>query len=140
MLLVQDIMTTGVRTITEDMDAEMAWHQLQLNGIHHLVVLSGREVVGVISERDLGGPHGQSVCQGRVVGELMTPHAIFVAPDTTIKETAQIMKGASIGCLPVMEEDKLVGIVTLSDLLDLIAGGAGHPSANQSAKIQIKMA
>lgn len=122
-MFVQEIMTTGVRTITEDVDAEIAWHRMQLDGIHHLVVMTGHEMVGVLSERDLGGPHGQQVCQGKTVGELMTPHVIAATPDTTVKEAAKMLRGGSIGCLPILKDGDLVGIVTLSDLLDLVAHG-----------------
>lgn len=118
----RQIMTNGVLTVAEDALAEAAWHRMNLEQVHHLVVVRGKDVVGLISERDLGGPHGDRVCAGREVKDLMIRDIITASPDTTVQEAATMLRGYSIGCLPVLEGDQLVGIVTVSDLLSLVAG------------------
>ena len=57
----------------------------------------------------------------------MTPYAIAAAPDTALEDAADLMRGHVIGCLPVLDGDNLVGIVTITDLLDLLATGEVQP-------------
>lgn len=124
---IKDIMTKTVWSIAPDASAEVAWHQMQKRRIRHLVVIESSRVVGIISERDLGGSRGERVRQDRSVAELMTPHVVVAAPATTIKQAANLLRGRVIGCLPVIDGKTLVGIVTTTDLLDLIGRGAERP-------------
>ena len=124
-----DIMTTAVDTIGLDVPAEFAWERMRLRGIHHLVVMDGRAIAGVISDRDLGGRRGSSVRHGVRVGELMTPNVVAATPGTTVRKAANLMRGRSIGCLPVVEKGSLRGIITVTDLLELIGRGAERPTA-----------
>jgi acetoin utilization protein AcuB len=89
--------------------------------IRHLVVVRGRKVLGVLSDRDLGLGTRESVV------DVMTEHAISASPDMTIRKAANLLRGRSVGCLPVMEDGKLVGIVTTTDLLERIGRGAERP-------------
>ncbi len=57
------------------------------------------------------------------VGDLMTVPAVSVAPDLTVRKLANLLRGRTIGCLPVIDGKRLVGIVTISDLLDLLGRG-----------------
>jgi ribosome-associated translation inhibitor RaiA len=86
--------------------------------IHHLVVTENGEIAGILSERDLGGPHSSGVPVGRMVRDLMTPDVVSVRPETTLSEAAKVMRARLIGCLPVMDDGQLVGIVTATDILD----------------------
>lgn len=115
------IMTKFVKTVTFDSPAEDAYHTMNLHDVHHLVVVRGKDVVGVLSQRDLGGKFGSEATTGRTVAEFMTPDIVTATVDTTVQEAAQMMRGYSIGCLPIMDGDELVGVVTTSDLLELIA-------------------
>ena len=119
----KDIMTSPVYTITEDVVAEQAWHRMQANEVRHLVVVRGKDVVGLISERDLGGKGGHSMCEGKTVKDFVTRDILTAEPETSIQEVASLLRGYNIGCLPVLENDELVGIVTISDLLTLVASG-----------------
>jgi CBS domain-containing protein len=58
---------------------------------------------------------------GRKVGEIMTPDPVTIAEDTSVQEIARIMESRHVGHLPVMHGDKIVGIVTNTDLLPAIA-------------------
>jgi acetoin utilization protein AcuB len=88
-----------------------------------LVVKRGSEIIGIISERDLGGPNGSTVCEGHTVGDLMVRDIVTASPEMTVKLAANLLKGYGIGCLPIINNGELVGIVTISDLLDLLASG-----------------
>jgi CBS domain-containing protein len=120
---VQDVMTEGVTTIAPSAAAEDAWNMMRLNRIHHLVVTKGRRVVGVLSDRDAGGRRGASVRTNRVVADLMTAPAVTVEPTMTVRQAANVMRGRSIGCLVVVKSGQATGIVTVSDLLELIGRG-----------------
>ena len=126
---IEDIMTKTVWSVAPDASAEVAWEQMQKRRIHHLVVMEGARVVGILSERDLGSSRGERVRHNRSVAELMTPHVVVAAPETTLKKAANLLRGRVIGCLPVVDGKTLVGIVTTTDLLDLIGRGAERPVA-----------
>jgi acetoin utilization protein AcuB len=120
---VQDVMTVGVQTAKPAGKADEAWNVMRAKRIHHLVVTEGARIVGILSDRDAGGHRGASVRDGRTVADLMTEPAVTVAPETTVRKAANLMRGRSIGCLVVERGGRAVGIVTVSDLLDLLGRG-----------------
>ena len=128
MMRVLDVMTREVETIAPGAGAAEAWEQMQANGIHHLVVSQGSTVIGVLSDRDIGGRRSAAFRANRRVTELMTAPAVSVGPNDTIRRAANLMRGRSIGCLVVTSKAKVVGIVTVSDLLELLGRGIQRPS------------
>lgn len=116
-------MNRSVKKIDVNETAEKAWNVMKREKIHHLVVFEGNEVVGVLSDRDLGGSKGESVRQNRLVSDLMAPDPITAEPKTTIKDAINLLRGYVIGSVPILEAGKLVGIVTLSDILELLGRG-----------------
>jgi CBS domain-containing protein len=131
---VRDIMQTRVQTIDQEQNAEAAFSRMRLNRIHHLVVTAGPEIV---AERDLGGKDRQGMRQTLTVQSFMTPYAVKAKPGMTVRQAAALMRGWSIGCLPVVDGQGLVGIVTVSDLLDLVARGEPRrtaPTGTRTAK------
>jgi len=127
---VAEIMSPRVRTIGPAESAELAWDRMRMHQIHHLVVVHDTEILGIITERDLGSKHGESVRQGRSVRDLMTPRAITAAPHATVRAAANLMRGHRSGSLAVVDEGRLVGIVTVWDFLDLLGRGADRPIAH----------
>ena len=123
----QEIMTENVRTVPPTMAATEAWELMRTGRIHHLVVTRGSEVVGVLSDRDVGGRSGIAVRNGRTVGDLMTKKVVTIDQTGTVREAANLMRGRTMGCLPVMRKNRLVGIVTTSDLLVLLGRGGDRP-------------
>jgi len=123
-LRVRDIMKPRVETVDQDETAEAAYNRMRLNKIHHLIVTGEDGIVGVISERDLGGRDRGLLRQTHRVANVMTPYAVKARPEMAVRQAARLMHGWTIGCLPVVDRGKLVGIVTVSDLLDLVARGA----------------
>jgi acetoin utilization protein AcuB len=57
----------------------------------------------------------------------MSAPVISAAARMTVRKAANLLRGRTIGCLPVVEEGKLVGIVTISDLLERIGRGSERP-------------
>ena len=124
---VLDVMTKDVETISPANAAEDAWELMCRCGFHHLVVTRGSRVVGIFSNRDAGGRRGASLRRDRAVEELMTTHVVTVEPTTTVRKAANLMRGRSIGCVVVRERGRVVGIVTVTDLLELLGRGSDRP-------------
>lgn len=124
---VGEVMTKNVETVAPTLGADDAWRRMRDRRIHHLVVMSGGEVLGVVSERDLGGRAGAAVRRGSKVEGLMSRGAVTAAPDDTVRQAANRMRGRSLGCLPVLDGRKLVGILTVSDVLELVGRGVERP-------------
>ncbi len=132
MIRLRDIMSTSVQTTTVTESAEAAYERLKRRKIHHLVVVDQGRVVGVLSERDLGGARGAAVRRDRTVVDLMSANTITAPPDATLLQAASAMRGRSIGCLPIVDDGKLVGIVTLTDLLETVGRGAERPISRRT--------
>jgi CBS domain-containing protein len=125
---VHEIMTSPARTIAPDAAADAAWGEMQQEHIHHLVVMDGHTVVGVISERDLGGGHGEVVRADRRVRDLMSDDPVTIDADETVRRAANVLRGNQIGCLPVVDDGgKVVGVLTATDFLDMIGRGMEEP-------------
>jgi acetoin utilization protein AcuB len=138
---VQDVMTRNVETIDRQENAQVAFDSMKLKGIRHLVVRSDKELVGVLSQRDLGVPDQYDFRENRRVAELMSTHVVTASPTMSIKQAANLMRGRTIGCLPVVKEghpDRLVGIVTISDLLDLLGRGVDRPTQGRRATLKTR--
>jgi acetoin utilization protein AcuB len=125
---VQDVMTEDVETIAPTSSADDAWELMRQHEIHHVVVTRGSRAVGLLSHRDAGGKQGTLVRRGRTVAELMTHPVVTVEPTATVRKAANLMRGHSIGCVVVTNRGRVVGIVTVADLLDLLGGGVDRPS------------
>jgi acetoin utilization protein AcuB len=115
----QDIMNTSVCSVPSNLDTAAARHAMRKANVHHLVVVDGERIVGVLSQRDLGGTRDEMLPAGRVA-DLMSSHVVVAAPETSVRTAASLLRGHDIGCLPVVDGKKLVGIVTTSDLLALL--------------------
>lgn len=117
---IRDFMRSSVVTIGPGESANAAWARMRNRRIRHLVVTEDEQVVGVISERDLGGSgrDGADRRKGRLVRDLMAPAPVTVAPRATLEDAAALMRKGPIGSLPVMQDGNLVGIITATDVLD----------------------
>jgi acetoin utilization protein AcuB len=123
-----EVMTQKVETVAPATPAADAWELMHRRRIRHLVVTRGGDILGVVSDRDLGGRAGARVRQGKNVAELMTPHAVTMGLEDTVRRAANLMRGRSIGCVPIAAGKRLVGIVTTSDLLTLLGRGVERPA------------
>jgi signal-transduction protein with cAMP-binding, CBS, and nucleotidyltransferase domain len=130
----QDVMTEQLRTISPTASADDAWNVMRLHGIHHLVVTKGGRAIGILSDRDTGSRRGAAVRATKTVGELMTAPAVTAAPTMTIRQAANVMRGRSIGCLVVLESGRPVGIVTVSDLLEVLGRGLDRGAATNARR------
>jgi CBS domain-containing protein len=118
-----DIMSTPLEIIGAEARADDAREKMARLGLRHLAVMGkDRAIAGVLSDRDLArGARGQTV------GELMTRQVITAPPDATVRRAANLLRGHNIGCLPIVDRGRPVGIVTVSDLLELVGRGGFRP-------------
>lgn len=119
-MTVRELMTPGpVLTVREDDDLALATQIMLWGRTHHLPVMRGGEVVGVISERDILGGESRRGGAGPEtrVREVMSSPAQVIDADADEDEAAERLMAAEIGCLPVVRQGNLIGMVTVSDLL-----------------------
>lgn len=125
---VREIMVTELVTLHVDEELSLASDIMNLARIRHLPILEGERLVGIISQRDLfraslASVMGYDYAATRdhlktvAIREVMVKDVITVDPDTDIREAGKIMLDRKFGCLPVVEEDRLVGMVTETDVL-----------------------
>ncbi len=130
---IQDFMSKDVVSIAPEATVASARETLRLAEIDHLIVMNGKEVVGVVAGKDL-----LRAGDDRPVAEVMSRDVPTIAPDSTIRRAAGVMRGRAVTCLPVIDDGKLVGIVTTSDLLTALSKGEIHAAPNTERVILAK--
>jgi CBS domain-containing protein len=117
----KEIMSSPLEVIGPKATAAEARARMRRARIHHLVIANGRDVVGIVSERDLDDVEPEAS-----VDQVMSGPVITAPASTTVGEAANILRGQAIGCLPVTERGKPIGMVTVADLLTLLGKGSIH--------------
>ena len=134
-LKVGDLMTPEVRTVNHNDKLSLVDELMKLGRHRHVVVLDDDGVVtGVVSRRDIfHGALAWTLGQGVAAHEktldsypakqVMQSDVVTIAPGVALGEAAELMNERKIGCLPVVDGEQLVGILTEGDFLALIIGG-----------------
>jgi acetoin utilization protein AcuB len=111
---------------------DLAQDIMRLGRIRHLPVVSGSRVVGILSQRDLFRAAVSSLLQLSGASErewlaaipvksVMTASVVTVAPSAPLQSAVRLMVDRQLGCLPVVEDGKLVGLLSESDCLVRLA-------------------
>ncbi|CAA9454340.1 MAG: CBS domain protein AcuB [uncultured Rubrobacteraceae bacterium] len=144
MLLVRDSMAREVATLSPGETAGAALALCRERRIRHLPVLEDGRLVGVVSDRDLrsatpafGDPARAAALAEVRVGDVMAREVVTARPDDPIDGAANTMRERGINCLPVLEGDELVGIVTSSDVMDSLVFmlGAHEPGSRMEVVV-----
>jgi CBS domain-containing protein len=108
-----------VFSVEPDLPVLAALQVLAEEDLGALVVLEGERLAGVFSERDYarGGELAGRSAEHTRVRELMTPDVIFVTPDQTVEQCMALMTAKRMRHLPVVEQDRVVGLVSIGDLV-----------------------
>jgi CBS domain-containing membrane protein len=130
---VRDCMTAKVLTLLVDKKLIVVQEMMGFAHIRHIpVVDKGRRVVGIVSHRDLMHAALSSVAAAPAaerrqylatvsIASVMLTDVQTIGPDAPIQEAAERMRATKIGCLPVVEDGVLVGIISEYDLLGIVA-------------------
>ena len=128
---VRDLMTQNPTTLDRNETLDLAESIMNLGRIRHMPVVDDGKVVGIVSQRDMfrsalitslgfGRKTTGALIKTIKIKEIMTEKVVTISPDASIKEAARQMMEKKIGCLPVLEGDRLVGIVTETDMLQYV--------------------
>jgi acetoin utilization protein AcuB len=122
-------MTKSVVTIKPKDTLRHARERLAKYRINQIPVVVNDKLVGIVTDRDVRDAYPSSLRlfygkdidefgDSHTVEEVMTYNVVAISPETSLREAAQRLRRQRFGALPVMENGKLVGIITRSDLLD----------------------
>jgi acetoin utilization protein AcuB len=120
-VLVADAMTRRPVTVPPDATVAAALSAMRRGRFRHLPVVAGGELVGVVAHGDLEASPGTPVeaaesLADRPLSDVMSTEPVTVWPDEPVEVAARLLVEHAIGCLPVVADDGLVGILTESDL------------------------
>lgn len=135
-MLVRDIMRADPVTATRQTRLPDLLRLLQQRGFRHLPVVEAGRLVGIVSDRDLKQAmvSAGSTTEGRerdrlldrlTAGEIMTGEVVTTGPTCGVEEAARVMATRKISALPVTDGDRLLGIVTETDVLELFVRAMG---------------
>lgn len=128
---VRDRMTTQVVTVNADDTIRGVWDLVEAKKLRRFPVMKGGALVGIVTDRDLRNAIASSVVLTEKkyhdflldtvkVGSIMTADPCTISPDADIKEAARIILDMKIGGLPVLDGDRLAGIITETDLIETL--------------------
>ncbi len=126
--VVREIMMGSPVTLKPDDTLDLANDVISLGRIRHIPVVDDGRLVGLLSERDLVGAAASKIfglkqknksvlLKSVLIKDVMKKRIVTVKPETPIKETAKLMAEKKIGCVPVVSDGTLVGLVTTTDIL-----------------------
>jgi acetoin utilization protein AcuB len=143
-------MTTDLITVTPDTPMVKARDLLQEHNIKQLPVVDEQgSLVGILTDRDIKQAWASPattlsiyeltyVLQKLAVESVMVKDLITISPGATVERAASIMHARKIGSLPVVENDKLVGIITSTDLMEVLLDGLGIQEASGRFLVLVK--
>lgn len=130
-MLVREFMTTDLTSLQETASLLEATLVFMRSRFRHLPVLRDKQLVGIVTERDVkqyipslmahsGAADYNQVMEATPIARVMTRDPVTVRPDQPVFEAASTLYNRRFGCLPVVENGELVGIITTVDMLGLL--------------------
>lgn len=128
-MYVKHYMTKNVVTIEHDATISEAVSLMDETNIHRIPVLKGDKLVGIITDGNIQKASPSKATSLSIheinyllskctVSDYMTKNVVTCSADLLLEEAVEIMKTTKVSCLPVMDNDKLVGIITETDMFD----------------------
>ena len=145
--VVRDFMTAPARSLPQDACLLDAALMLRISGFRHVPIVEGERLVGILTDRDINRfapsllakvtqEEYNAVFEQTPVVKVMTRNPLTVTPATPVRAAAAILHEKKLGCLPVVENGALVGIITVTDmlsiLLSLLPGAPQKPAGKHS--------
>ncbi|MBI3406084.1 MAG: CBS domain-containing protein [Acidobacteria bacterium] len=128
---VRDFMSGSVTTVPYTAQLLEAALTLRRTSFRHLPIVDGEKLVGIITDRDINrfapsllskitAEEYNAIFENTPLSKVMTKDPITVKPDTPVQDAVEILHSRKLGCVPVVEAEKLVGILTVTDMLRLL--------------------
>lgn len=129
---ISKIMSTDLITLNHTDDLTTAEELFKSHNIRHIPIVSGNEIIGMLSHTDLmrvSYAENTEEIETEVgivlnsiftIEQVMAKNVVSVSSDTTIKEVAEILATKEFHALPVVDNQKLIGIVTTTDLINFL--------------------
>ena len=144
MLRVRDAMTREVITLGPEASAAQALGLCRVNNIRHLPIVERGRLVGLVSDRDLrdvSPPRGTADEENTLgwvrVRDIMTRKLVTIHPLDTIEHAARELADRRIGCLPVVADGELVGIITSSDMMHTLVELVGAHGPGSWIEVEV---
>ncbi|NTW04587.1 MAG: CBS domain-containing protein [Peptococcaceae bacterium] len=128
-----DIMSSPVKTISQDVSIYQAHRVLMRYGHSGIPVVEGTDLKGIISQRDIEKALNSSLGHAPVKG-FMRQKFLSVEPDAPISVVREIMVSNDIGRVPVLENNKLIGIISRTDILVVLHGDSQRRHSEMYSK------
>jgi len=135
-------MTRNVVTVTRETSVLHVRNLLREKNINQVPVVEGKKVIGIITDGDIRENSASPASALAVhelnyllsemkAGDIMTRNPLTASPETPVEEAAKILNENNIGCLPVVKNGELAGIITTCDMLNVLLEvmGVGRPSS-----------
>ncbi len=126
LFLAKDLMSSPVKAVQLSDSMENVGYILSLYGYSGCPVLDGTKVVGMVTRRDTDKALRHGLGHGPVKG-FMNPHILTIPPEATLAEILKLMQESSAGRLMVVENEELLGIISRSDVLQIMHSGGTTP-------------
>jgi len=148
-MIVGEVMTQELFTIKKGQTLKSAQETMVKHSIRHLPVVEGQELLGIITESDIRGAfidQGAKTKSGKVtvldpakmkIADHMTLNPMVVFPETHIEDAALVIYKNKIGALPVVRRNRLVGIISVMDILGIFVDLMGI--LHSSSRIDVVM-
>lgn len=135
---VRHCMTTELVTINQEASIQEALAVMKQHSIRHLPVVDAEKaLLGWVTDSDLRGVLIASMLEELALADVMVRKPYTVHPDTPLDEAAHLILEKRIGGLPVVQEDKLVGVITVADILSAFITMMGM--FTQSSRLDVKV-
>ncbi|MFW9945133.1 MAG: CBS domain-containing protein [Candidatus Sifarchaeia archaeon] len=122
-MLVRDFMTSIIVTAESETPVLEAARLMAAEDIGSLMVTRGDVLVGMVTRKDLISAQllSEDTYSSLSVDAIMTSPVVTISPDADLGQTISVMNQTNFKCLPVMEGDSVIGVVTASDVIRVLA-------------------
>ena len=147
--LVKEIMTGSPVTLKPEETLALANEVISLGRIRHIPIIDNGRLVGILSARDLIGAATRHIfglkqkskaalLKTVLIKDVMKKNVVTVKSSTKIRDAARLMADKRIGCVPVMDNGKLVGLVSTTNLLEICTKPLTFENTGNRASVRSK--
>ena len=148
-MLVRRKMKKDLITITKDERMITARKIMKEKNIRHLPVVDGKKLIGLVTNMDIRKAEASPATSLEIrelhylldkltAGEIMTRNVITISPDISIEEAATLIHDNKIGCLPVVEDGNLVGMITENDVMEILIDVMGMKEKGSRLEVVVE--